>query len=85
VAVKKSYVKDGILFCFYEIANFDEVIESALQEHNLEPGKVQIICKPVEDSERCKHGMMNREVCHYCKGGKPTKDHGGSLPAWLKG
>jgi len=43
VAVKKSYVKDGVLYCFYEIANFDEVISQALKEHGLEAGKIQII------------------------------------------
>ena len=81
---EKSYVKNGVLYCFYEIANFEEVITEALKEHNLEPGKIQIICKPVEKPERCKHGMMSAEVCHFCKGGKPTKNNGGSLPEWLK-
>ena len=46
--MKKSYIKDGVLYCFYELSNFNEVIESALKEHGLEHGKIQVICKPVE-------------------------------------
>jgi hypothetical protein len=86
VAVRKSYVKDGVLYCFYEIANFDQVISEALKEHGLEAdGKIQIICKPLPDPDRCIHGMMSASVCHFCKGGQPSKDTGGKLPSWLKG
>jgi len=86
----KSYVETNsetgmkTLFCFYHIANFDEVISQALKEHGLEHGKVQIVCKPIKDPERCKHGMMSASVCHFCKGGQPSKDNGGKLPSWLK-
>jgi hypothetical protein len=72
----KSYVetdpKTGqkTLFCFYQIANYSEVIETALREHNLTAGKVNVLCKPVES--RCVHGMI-KGTCYYCLGNKPTK------------
>jgi hypothetical protein len=53
---KKSYIKNGVLYCFYEIVNYSEVIESALKEHGLEHGKIEIICKPAKDT-RCKRGI----------------------------
>jgi hypothetical protein len=89
--VKKSHVEtnpntgEKILHCYYKkgFACFDEIINRAYEAHGIEPGSgVQVICKPYES--RCIHGMMSADVCHFCRGGSPSKDHGGSLPAWLK-
>ena len=79
----KSYIKNGVLYCFYEIANYSEVIESALKEHGLEHGACEIICKPLKDPEQCKHGLTE-ETCSFCRGGVPTETRGGKIPDWLK-
>jgi hypothetical protein len=92
--VKQSHIETNpdtgqkILTCYYQngTAMFNDIIEAALRDHGLSYGEVhQIICKPLPDPDRCKHGMMSASVCHYCKGGQPSKDSGGKLPSWLKG
>jgi hypothetical protein len=83
VAIRKSYMEDGVLYCFYPEGTcmFDDVITAAYEAHNIEPGACQVICRPFEN--RCKHGLT-AQTCFYCRGGEPTKDNGTS-PNWLKG
>ena len=48
---RSSYIQNNVLYVYYEVANYNEVITQAYKDHGIEPGTMQVICKPAGDMD----------------------------------